>query len=382
MRPGLSSVRSIFAPIAAFRFNPAQFDDCVKFLSNRADNTERVAIVDPQQLLMGPDGRLVESGYRFNSLGFTALTTALAVGLNPLFHELSGETVQMRNVPKKEFDVAAAVSVYNTTLNVRFEAVRERNLLVNNAEKSVDGCLGIDHKFLDNFRFWQLVCDEIATKQPDAEFYRAEIIGRELQMYFINPRSRRSDIFPDSRHTFAAGWCFSNREDTGKSIRATSCLFTKFGLAVLPDNRKLSHLGADLEGRTAILISKAAEKEIDMDVVAKGLRALTTVSMNFSDDPGSFDTAMLHWAGQLARFKISREDAKRIIKNTAAVGSDLSARDVMEVYTGEALRARNGYDLFCSMLSVARSAFQTQRDVLQHAAMQLILPKQKRHKNN
>jgi hypothetical protein len=377
MRPGLSSVRSIFAPIASFRFNPAQFDDCSKFLETRAESTERFVITDSQQLVMGPDGRLVENGYRFNSLGFTALTTALAVGLNPLFHELSGETVQMRAVPKKEFDVAAAVSVYNTALNVRFEAVRERNLLVNNAEKSVDGCLGIDHKFLDNFRFWQLVCDEIAAKQPHAEFYRAEVVGRELRMYFVNPRSRRNDIFSDSRHTFAAGWCFSNREDTGKSIRANSCLFTKFGLAIAPDNKKLNHLGADLEGRTAILISKAAEQEIDMDVVAKGLRALAAMSMNFSDDPGSFDAAMHQRVAQLARFKISREDAKRIIKNTAAVGSDLNARDVMEVYTGEVLRARNGYDLFCSILNSARSAFQTQRDVLQHAAMQLILPKKK-----
>lgn len=381
MRPGLSSVRSIFAPIAAFRFNPSQFDDCANFLTTRAENTERLPIVDPQQLIMGPDGRLVDSGYRFNSLGFTALTTALAVGLNPLFHELSGETVQMRSVPKKEFDVAAAVSVYNTTLSVRFEAVRERNLLVNNAEKSIDGCLGIDHKFLDNSRFWQLVCDEIASKQPHAEFYRAEVIGRELRMYFINPRSRRNDVFADPRHTFAAGWCFSNREDSGKSIRANSCLFTKFGLAVMADNKKLSHLGADLEGRTAILIAKAAEKEIDMDTVVKGLRALAAVSMNFSDDPGSFDVALHQWAAQLARFKISREDAKRVIKNAASVGSDLAARDVMEVYTGDALKARNGYDLFCSMLSTARAAFQTQRDILQNAAMQLILPKQKSAKN-
>ena len=148
-------------------------------------------------------------------------------------------------------------------------------------------------------------------------------------------------------------------------------------VAVVAGNNKLSHLGADLEGRTAILLSKAAEKEIDMDAVAKGLRALAATSMNFSDDRGSFEATMYQWATQLARFKISREDAKRIIKNTAAVGSDLNARDVMEVYTGESLKARNGYDLFCSILSVARSAFQAQRDILQNAAMQLILPKQK-----
>lgn len=376
MRQDIAAVRSIFAPVVAFSFSPRQFDDCEKFLALRSEATERVAVVDPRQLTMRHDGCLVEGGYRFNSLGFTAVTTALAVGLSPLFHELSGENLQMRTIPKKEFDIAAAVSIYNTTLNVRFEALRERALLINSAEKTVDGCLGIEHKFLDNARFWQLVCDEMAAKQPDAEFQRAEIVGRELRLFFVNPKSLRNDIVADKRHTFAAGWCFSNREDVGKAIRASSCLFTRFGFAALPDKSKLSHIGADLDGRTAILVSKAAEKEINMDVVARGIKKLTRTSLRFSDDAG-FTTTMNQWATQLARFKISREDAKRVVKHAAAVGSDTEMRDVFDAYTGDALRSRTGYDLFCSLISVARSSYHTQRDALQNAAMQLVMPKVK-----
>lgn len=378
MRRDVATARSIFAPVAAFSFSPQQLDDCENFLMSRSDATDRIAIVDSRQLQMAPDGRLIESGYRFNSLGFTSITTTLAVGLSPLFHELSGENLQMRALPKKEFDLAAAVSVYNTTLNVRFEALRERSLLVNNAERTVDGCLGLEHKFLDNTRFWQLVCDEMSSKQPDAKFQRAEIIGRELRLFFVNPKSRRDDILSDKQHTFAAGWCFSNREDVGKAIRANSCLFTRFGVAALPNKSKLSHIGADLDGRTAILISKAAEKEIDMDLVARGIKKLLRTSLQFSDE-ATFTATLQKWASYLSRFKISREDAKRVVKHAAAVGSDTAARDVFDAYTGESLRARNGYDLFCSLVSVARDSYQTQRDALQNAAMQLILPKVSRN---
>jgi hypothetical protein len=374
------SLRGIFAPVAAFSFSPGQFDDCETFLANRSANTERIPIVDERQLRMAADGRLVETGYRFNSLGFSALSSALAVGLNPLFQELSGENARMRTIPTQEFDLAAAVSVYNTTLGVRFDAVRERGLLVDSVARSVDGFLGLDHKFLDNSRFWHIVCDEISEKQPDAVFYRAEIIGRELRLYFMNPKSRLTDIFPDAGHSFAAGWCFSNREDTGKAVRANSCLFTRFGLAVAPSSTKLSHMGADLEGRTAIMISKAVEKELDMAVISKRLRALARTSLNFSSDGASFKTALNHWISYLGRFKLSQEDAKRVVKNAASVGSDIAPRDVMDAYTGDSLRARNGYDLFCALLKVAKNEYQTQRDLLQSVAMQLLVPNVKAKK--
>jgi hypothetical protein len=377
-----TGTKSIFAPVAAFSFSAAQFDECRNFLAARTANTECVPVVDEAQLVMNADGRLAESGYRYNSLGFSALATSLAHGLNPLFNELSGENKRVVAAGVAECDVATAVSIYNMVLRVRFEALRERNLLVNHREQTIDGFLGLDHRLLDNSAFLDIICNELQDKQPAAQFSRAEIIGRELRLYFIDPTSRRNDIYTNPRHTFAAGWYFSNREDTGLAVRASTCLYTKFGVAVTPagSNARVKHTGADLAGRTQLLVSRTVEKKIDMDLVARQVAAMSRVSLNLSDDKATLDAAtnalMLH----LSRFKVARDDARSVIKNASMVGADLEPRVALEAYTKEALRARTVYDLFCSILRYAKNQYHVQRDVLQAAAMQLLLPDSKKQK--
>ena len=90
---GTHTAGSIFAPVPAFAFTAAQFDDCKEFLATRAANTEIVPVVDEAQLSMTADGRLRETGYRFNAIGFAALANSLSSGLNVMFTELSGENM-------------------------------------------------------------------------------------------------------------------------------------------------------------------------------------------------------------------------------------------------------------------------------------------------
>ena len=377
-----TSVRSVFAPVPSFSFSAAQFDDFRNFLATRSASTETVPIVDEAQLLMRTDGRIAETGYRFNPIGFRALSSALSVGLTQLFNELSGEAVRNINMFGRQSDIAAAVSVYNTTLRVRFEALRERTLLVNHREQTIDGFLGLEHRMLDNTAFLDTVCNELLDKQPAAEFFRAELIGREVRLYFLDPTSRRSDIYTNERHTFAAGWYFSNREDTGNAVRAATCLYTKFGVAIEPPhlNARLYHTGADLLGRTSIMISRTAERAVDMALVAKRIAELDSVSLDFQEDKGTLDAAITKWASYLMKFKVPRETARQIVKNTITVGADLEPRDPLTIYTKEVLQSRTAYDLFCSVLRFSRGQYRVLRDALQATAMQLLIPETKSRK--
>lgn len=382
MSSATTTVRSVFAPVPAFSFSASQLEECRAFLEARSTSTESVPLVEESQLLMGPDGRIAENGYRFNAIGFRALSGALSVGLAQLFNELSGENVRQIRTTTRAVDIAAAVSIYNTTLRVRFDALRERTLLVNHREQSVEGFLGLDHRMLDNSVFLETVSNELRDKQPQAEFFRAELLGRELRLYFIDPKSRRTDIYTDPRHTFAAGWYFSNREDTGNAIRASTCLYTKFGAALSSPGKggRLNHTGADLVGRTAILAANVAERVIDMNTVAERVAALMRLSMEFSTDKTTMDAATDKWTAYLMKFKITREDAKQIIRNTVMVGADLEPRDAMDVYTKESLKRRNAYDLFCAMLRCSRGHYHTLRDLLQTTALELLLPAPKGRK--
>jgi hypothetical protein len=153
-------------------------------------------------------------------------------------------------------------------------------------------------------------------------------------------------------------------------------LYTKFGVAVEPAGAgaRLSHTGADLAGRTAILVSRAADRAIDMSAVAKRVTELMRVSLDFSDDKTTMDAAHEKWLTYLVKFKISRDEAKQLLKTAALVGSDLETRDVLSVYTKEVLRTRTVYDLFCSLLRCSRSQYHVLRDQLQSTALRILLP--------
>lgn len=370
------NTRSVFAPVASFQFSSAQTDECRNFLANRSAHTECVPIVDEAQLLMSTVGRLSETGYRFNPIGFDALARALSNGLSAMFNELSGEAYRGAFREDKPINLAAAVSIYNTTLQVRFDSLRERTLLINHHEKSIDGFLGLDHRLLDNTQFFDLIQREMEEKQPEAEFSRAEIIGRELRIYYIDPQSRRTDFHHDPRHAFASGWYFSNREDSGHAIRAALCVFTKFGAAIESPhkNSKVVHMGSDLLGRTAVLVGSTAARSIDMAVVAKRMQVLLSTTLSFSDDRKQFEDAVRHWAGYISRFKIRHELARLIAKNAAMVGSDIEPRDAIDVYNATVLTARTTYDLMCAILRQSRQEYATYRDLLQAMAMRMLLP--------
>lgn len=379
-RPTASKSRSVFAPVVAFSFNAGQRDECKNFLAQRSADTECIPIVDEAQLTMAADGRIAENGYHFNAIGFSAVSNALISGMNSVFNDLTGESRNAFRTSMTTGDLATAVSIYNMVLKARFENLRERTLLVNHREKTIEGFLGLEHRMLDNFVFFNLAAEELEARQGDAVFYRAELIGRELRLYFIDNKTKRNTLYRDPRHMFAAGWYFSNREDSGLAVRASLCVMTKFGAAIEPKSRTSSvrHAGADLIGRAAIMVGKMVERNVDMDAVTRGVHRISGISLNLSESTKAREAAMNQWVEYLGRFKISREDARQICKNAASVGADIDPRNPMDLYSQEVLSSRTVYDLFCSILRYSRNQYHTTRDLLQSVAMEILLPKKER----
>jgi hypothetical protein len=380
MPPAASHIRSIFAPVTALAFHARQLDDLKQFLTQRSENTAVVPISDVAQLLMAPNGRLAESGYRFNYFGFQATANNVAQGLAALFTSLLGE--QARASRDAEPNLQAAVSIFNTAVRARIDAVRERMLLVDHRERVIEGFLGLNHRMLDNSAFLDIVDAEMRGQRPGARFHRAELVGRDLRLFYIDPASQRKDIYADSRHTIAAGWAFSNSEDRHKAISAGLCLFTRFGFAIERPrtNMRMNHVGADLAGRTTHLVGKAASRELDMPRVLSQLSKLQATSLGFVDDTDQFNHAVDHWAQTLVRMGLLRDDARLIVKNAAMVGADIDLRDPVDVYTRSGLGNRTAYDLVCSLLRFARDEPARSRDRLQMVAMELMTPRPRKGK--
>lgn len=365
---------SVFAPVTVGAFSSAQVEACEQFLSARVADTECIPIVDERQLIMGADGRVLENGYRFNAIGFSAVCGALIGGLSSVFNELCGESRNRYAESITNGDLAAAVAIYNTALRARFELLQERTLLVNHADKTIDGFLGIEHRMLDNLVFFNLITEELRTQQPDSSFYRAEISGRELRLYFVHNGTKRNDLYFDTKHTFAAGWFFSNREDAGLAIRAAQAVLTKFGAAV-PTRKKsstLRHVGADLLGRTVELIQKATKETVSSEQLARGVARLQSMSLNFAESKNAFDAAFEHWLTYLTRFKIPLDVAKTVCRSAAFSGADLQPQDAVNIYSKQSASSRTMYDLFCALLKVSRTQYASIKDTMQNAAFEML----------
>jgi hypothetical protein len=369
--------RSIFASIVALSFSAQQEKDCADFIAKRGTNTEIVPISDEAQLTLKADGRLVESGYRFNLISFLAVCQAISGGLSRVFGEISGE------MPSKFVDadicsIPAAVSIYNTALRVRFESLRERSVIIDHSSRAVDGFLGLNHKLLDNAIFFELIKERMAGRS--AAFQRAELVGRELKVYIINPETKCTDVYGDPAHTFASGWYFCNREDSGNSIRAIPCLFTRFGIATLPEQGqyRLVHVGSDLVGKTILMLNRALDYSFNMDDLRKRVPIMCAQKLGFAEDRATREAASNKWGAILLQKGLHKNAVTAIIKNTVEVGADIEPRNPLDVFTNKVMTERNVYDMFCSTCRYARNQPTAIREKLQTVAMELLLPPSKK----
>lgn len=374
-------VRSVFAPVTALAFKATQWDDLKAFLERQAEHTELIPISDASQLLMTADGRLAESGYRFNYLGFQSLANGISTGLCSVFCELSRENYQRTN-NEIEPDLASAITIYNTAVRSRIDALRERTLLVDHRERLVEGFMGLNHRMLDNSTFLELVQTEVAACQPRAQFHRAELVGRDLTLYYTDPQTARKDIYAQAGHSIVGGWLFNNREDRGKAIQAVLCLLTRFGAAreKARANSRLMHTGSDLAGRAAIMVGRALGRELDMTTVLAQLANLQAKTLGFTDDHKKLEEAYQPWLEFLCRSGVLQVDAKSIMRNTALVGADLTPRDVVDAFNNNVLTNRTAYDLLCTILRFARNEPSGNRERLQGLAMEMLCPQRRKRR--
>lgn len=373
------SRRSIFLPVTALSFSAQQEKDCANYLLKRSAHTELIPVSDAAQLTLTADGRLLENNYRFNILGFTAVCTAISGGLIRVFSEISGESPS-KLLSASEYSIPSAVSIYNEAMRVRFELLRERNLLVDHGARVVDGFLGLNHKLLCNSDFFEAIKNEMESNVPDAQFYRAELVGRELRVYVLDTSNKWAITVDDSEHTFASGWYFCNREDSGQSVKGLPCIYTRFGVALGSVGRKnsLVHAGSDLLGRASALISKTFEHQIDLTPLQARIFALRKFKLGFTDVTEDMELATKKWVAYLINHGTPKEVAKHVVKNAAMIGADLKPRDPLDVYTKKVLVERTGYDLICAVLRNARNQPTYFREKLQAIALELLMPAKKR----
>lgn len=372
----ICQLRSVFATVRTQSFGAGHFQDLIDFLTEQKSNTVVEPISDVTQLRLQADGSVAETGYRFNPIGFSSVSSALATGLNSVFNQLAGETDYRHASGEAAANVPAAAAVFNTVLQANFGRVQERSLLIDINSGTIEGFLGIDHKLLTNDVFLELVVRELeAARANTAEFYRAEIIGRDIRLYYTDAENKWDYVHRGVAHRVGGGWYFSNREDSGTAIRAATALFTRFGPGVLDQKGKnhVRHSGADLIGRASLLINRVVNSAFyGRDIVEEALSRLSSRRL-YRASTDSFDDVVSFWVDFLTRQKVPKDDARNIVRNALVVGADTNSPAQLTRYDHQELLQRTCYDLFCGVLRYARTQYHTTRDLLQKVALDILL---------
>jgi hypothetical protein len=372
---------SIFAPVTALSFAQHQEQDCFNFVEKRSANTELVTLSDVDQLTLNAAGMLSDTGYRFNILGFAAVCDAISPGLQRVFNEISGDsTAKLNSADDENYSLPAAVSIYNTALRVRFETLRERHIIVDHHDRIFDGFLGLNHKLLDNFAFIELVQNAQNAQSTPTKFYRAELVGRELRLYIIDPTTRLTTVHPDPRHVFAAGWYCCNREDAGNSVRALPCIYTRFGVALAETKHRarIPHVGTDLVGRTTEMLTRTLQHPVSLEDLKRRIDELTSFKLGFTEKQSELSATIAKWSNYLVSLGLAKPITQHIARNAALSGADIEPRNPLDIYTGKVLEARSGYDLVCAMLKYARNQPTHIREKIQVVGFLLLFPSTKK----
>ena len=145
-------------------------------------------------------------------------------------------------------------------------------------------------------------------------------------------------------------------------------------VAAAKQEDKLSHIGSNLAGRTGLLVARAAKNTIQMQDVARSVRALAKTSLGFSDDKAANEAATEQWVAYLSKRGLFRRAASHLIKQALIVGSDLTPRDMYSCNDATLFASRTAYDLLCSVLKDAKTQYKVERDMLQSVAMKMLTP--------
>jgi regulator of sirC expression with transglutaminase-like and TPR domain len=157
-------------------------------------------------------------------------------------------------------------------------------------------------------------------------------------------------------------------------------LYTRFGVALSAEKKKnrLAHVGTDLSGRAAQLVTRTLGQHIDISGLNQRISTLLNFKLGFTDREDEFDDVVKKWMNYLAGFGLSKETARAIVRNAAFSGADVEPRNPLDVFTGKVLETRNGYDLVCAALKHARNQPTHVREKIQTVGLSLLLPTTKK----
>jgi len=245
-------------------------------------------------------------------------------------------------------------------------------LLVNHGDHLIDGLIGARHATADSALLYSEIVDAMKTARYPSVFQAAIVVGRRMSAWYRSKDPVFSVKVNGEPQPFWVGTYFCNGDATQKSLKATTTLFNRFGGCLAKFDRKGReiHLGKDFFQRASRMFVYVAQKELPISRYRESIGRLVDTSLEMSGSGDDRERRIEFVAARLS--PLPSRLAVDIVRQAVNVGCDLEPRPEITL-TKTVFSTRSQYDLFCSLLRVARTMGMERRETIERIAYDLML---------
>lgn len=359
---------------AVVGFNKNSFQDLQRHLRAVDRNSTISPIADPEELMLGRDGRTKRGGYRYTASSFRKVTQYLAAGLSTLLSDLGGET-RRTGVTDSMLDGHQARVIFNNMIQLRFELLAPYRLLRNEQDKTIDGVVGQKHRSLENITMLEFA-DSAVSSREDIAFYQAGLLNRRLVLWYRARQPMFVKEINERAWRFFHGYYFRNSESTGTSVCGGLTIFTRRGACLSPFTKdtRVTHIGRDFTHRLNKMFQNVLGAETSPEKYSKCVDQLLETPLRYAEltDNEQRETYHRRFCKGLENLGMPQKWASEIFDKTMRIGSK-ELDDLQHYFQPQlAYGDKTQFDIICPIMSMAKGLPLNKREAVEQVAFKVL----------
>lgn len=343
-------------------------------LAARLAEVDRRTVVSPvtrpEEVSLTGGGCTEAGGLRYTTVALTQLCHLLAPGLSQLVFDVAEPTL-------RDSSQRLAIDYVNRLILLRFDRVRNRQLVRNAQAGTIDGIVGPKYRYLSNLEFHRQA--SAARTELPKRFQEALLYGRDLVMRYLQPERRLVVIAHGTAAGYTPGLHYVNSEIGHASVRAAPLLCREDSgeTCTGPFTGRLSHAGRDFDRKLGELTHSVEDRIEKSEVYRAKLRGLMEQSLGLGGADVKLERRAREQIVEKLRSRgVSVSLAEAVLRRGLVYGANgEEANEILLDQQKVILQRRTAYDVFGALTHEARPLHIHAREAAEQVAYALLMGK-------
>lgn len=356
-------------------YRRSQADEFARYLSDSERFTSILPIERERELHLREDGTTYHGHYRYAPAAFHQVVQILGPGLSRLLPDLAGIVHRSKDDRLDLIDGHRACALFNDLVSLRFPLLSSRRLIRNEHSKTIEGVVGVKHKYLENSMLYTAANERLESRNDPARFYTAVLVSRRMALWYRHETPCFTIQVGRESWPCYAGYYFGNGEATGTSARGTLAFYTKCGVCLGPFKRhggRVTHAGRDFSKRLNAMLSKVLDQPVLIEEWRDGILRMQATNLGFGDKIGKDRrTHERVYLAALSQLGVEQSLSAEALDSALTLGAIAPERPIADLQP--LVATRTVFDLFVALLRVGRRLGLARREKIEQAAYEILV---------